>query len=139
MHQPMANAAVQLSMDRPKLFERLGGETAIMATVDAFYERLIHDSLVGPMFDGMDVEAITKKQVAFLARAFQGPTVYHGRPLNESHRQLVEEHGMTDVHFDRVMEHLDEVLGELGVEDAERKEVLEVVEATREQVLGRRL
>ena len=127
-----------MPMDSPSLFERLGGETAIMATVDALYARLVADPLVGPMFDGVSVEAITRKQVAFLARAFEGPAVYHGRPLHEAHQKLVAEHGLSDVHFDRVLQHLDEVLNELGVEPQERREVLAILEDTRDQVLGRR-
>lgn len=119
------------------LYERLGGEAAVMAACQAFYSRLSDDPLLAPFFEGMDLAALTAKQVGFLSRAFDGPEEFHGRPLRQAHARLVRDHGLTDLHFDRVARHLSEVLVGLSVPLDLVAEVAEIVERTRPLVLGR--
>ena len=119
------------------LYERLGGEPAVLAAVARFYERIIADELTRPFFEGLDVHAQVKKQVAFMSIAFGGPHEYHGRDLTEAHVKLVKEKGLSDAHFDRVATHLEATLEELGVPEELVEEAMEIVGATREKVLGR--
>ena len=63
----------------PSLFERIGGEAAIMAAVDRFYEKVTADELTRPFFIGLDLAAQTRKQVSFMAWAFGGPAEYEPR------------------------------------------------------------
>ena len=120
------------------LYDRIGGESAIIAACSIFYARLIEDPLLRGFFDGMDVEALTAKQIGFLTHAFNGPKEYRGRPLNEAHARLVRESGLSEIHFDRTVMHLNETLAELGVADSLIAEVAVIVESTRNDVLGRR-
>lgn len=122
---------------QPSLYERLGGETAIMAAVALFYEKVMADQTTSPFFAGLDMEAQTKKQIAFMSRAFGGPTEWNGRDLREAHVRLVKEMGLTDVHFDAVAGHLTSTLQDLGIDDDVASEVLGIVASTREQVLNR--
>ena len=39
------------------LFERLGGEAAIDAAVDVFYEKVLADPSLAPFFDGVDMDS----------------------------------------------------------------------------------
>ena len=39
------------------LYERIGGEPAIMAAVDLFYAKVMNDTLTRPFFDGLDMNA----------------------------------------------------------------------------------
>jgi len=96
------------------LFERLGGEEAIVAAVDGFYERVMADDVTRPFFVGLDMPAQTRKQVAFMAWAFGGPSQFKGRSLREAHAKLVADKGLSDVHFDAVARHLKETLKELA-------------------------
>lgn len=118
------------------LYQRLGGEGAIIAAVDLFYEKVLADELTRPFFADLDMETQSRKQVAFMAWAFGGPEEWKGRPLKAAHARLVK-HGLSDVHFDAVARHLDATLRELAVEEALIGEVMSIIASTREQVLGR--
>lgn len=121
----------------PSLYERLGGEAAIMAAVDLFYEKVLADELTRPFFDELDMESQSRKQVAFMAWAFGGPSEFKGRNLRSAHAQLVQKKGLSDAHFDAVAGHLQSTLRELGVADDLIQEALAIVGSTRSQVLGR--
>jgi hemoglobin len=119
------------------LYERLGGQAAIMAAVDLFYQKVLADEVTRPFFDKLDIATQTKKQIAFMTWAFGGPAEYRGRDLRQAHAKLVENKGLGDVHFDAVAKHLAETLRDLGVADPLIQEALGIVGSTRDQVLGR--
>jgi len=56
------------------LYERLGGQAAVTAAVDLFYNKVIKDPLLQPFFTRLDLNRQRRKQVAFLTAAFGGPT-----------------------------------------------------------------
>jgi len=118
------------------LFTRLGGEAAIEAAVVGFYERVMNDATLSPFFEHLDMEAQIKKQIAFMSMAFGGKSPYTGRDLRTAHAKLVER-GLGDAHFDAVAHHLGDTLRELGVDDVTTRDVLAIVETTRNDVLCR--
>lgn len=125
------------SMSTPRsLYERLGGEVAVMAAARLFYDRIMADARLSPFFAGIDLEAQIKKQIAFLTMAFGGSHGYTGRDLRTAHAPLVVR-GLGDVHFDAAVAHMQDTLRELGVADPLVAEVGALVEATRSDVLGR--
>jgi hemoglobin len=129
-------ALVQTGITGPSLFERLGGEAAIEAAVVGFYERVMSDETLAPFFDGLDMGAQIKKQIAFMTMAFAGPTRYTGRDLRTAHAKLVAR-GLDDSHFDSVQIHLRTTLDEIGIDGATVSEIAGIIEATRRDVLGK--
>ena len=121
----------------PSLYERIGGEPAIMAAVDLFYAKVMNDELTRPYFKGLDMGAQVKKQVAFMSRALGGPVEYHGRDLRTAHSKLVRDQGLGDAHFDAVATHLRSTLEELGVQKELVDEALTAIGGMRDEVLGR--
>jgi hemoglobin len=119
------------------LYERIGGEAAVTAAVDVFYDKVMADELTRPFFAGLDMAAQIKKQVAFMTVAFGGPNVYRGRDLRTAHAALVRDKGLNDAHFDAVATHLKATLLELNVPPALVDEALAIVAGTRDQVLSR--
>ncbi len=119
------------------LFERIGGEPAIEAAVELFYRRLLEDSLLGPVFAGIDLPRLKGHQRRFLTLAMGGPDAYAGRDLGTAHRRIAERHGLDDRHFDAVLGHLDASLDALGVAAGLRAEVQALAESVRAPVLGR--
>jgi hemoglobin len=119
------------------LYERIGGEPAIMAAVNLFYDKLMKDELTRPYFASLDMDAQVKKQIAFMSRALGGPVEYQGRNLRAAHAKLVAEQGLGDKHFDAVAGHLKATLEELGVEQALVSEAITAVGGMRDEVLGR--
>jgi len=118
------------------LFERIGGEAAVMAAVDLFYKKVLDDPLLAPFFRELDLAAQVRKQVSFMGWAFGSGHVYRGRDLREALARLVRERGLGDVHFDAVAGHLDATLRELGVPDDLVTEALTIVASVRGQVLA---
>jgi len=123
-------------MGEPTLYEALGGHEAIFACVGSFYEKVMGDPTLAPFFAHMDMRAQSDKQVAYLTMALGGPTRYTGRDLRTAHAKLLER-GLSDVHFDRVAEHLRTTLHELAVPEDLVSRVLLAVDGLRADVLGR--
>ena len=122
--------------ERASLYERIGGEGALMAAVDLFYRKVLTDPLTKPFFEKLDMIAQTKKQIAFMAWAFGGPAEYKGRSLRAAHTGLVNR-GLSDSHFDAVAGHLTATLQELKVPPDLIAEALGIVASTRNEVLNR--
>ena len=118
------------------LYERLGGEPAMEAAVENFYARLLADPNVAPFFDATDMERQKRKQQMFLTMAVGGPPRYTGKTMTKAHTHLLER-GLNDSHVDAVERHLENTLAELGVAEKEIREVLELVDGLRDDVLGR--
>lgn len=118
------------------LYDRIGGEAAVMAAVDLFYQKIMADELTRPFFAGLDIEAQVKKQVSFMTWAFGGPSDYKGRDLRTAHAGLVKK-GLSDVHFDAVAGHLVATLNDLGVAPDLIQEAIGIVGSQRDAVLNR--
>ncbi|HEX6275498.1 MAG TPA: group 1 truncated hemoglobin [Polyangiaceae bacterium] len=121
----------------PSLYDRIGGEPAIMAAVDLFYEKVKNDEVTRPFFDGLDMNSQVQKQIAFMSRALGGPVEYHGKDLRVAHARLVRDKGLGDAHFDAVATHLRATLEELGVQKDLVEEALTAIAGMRDEVLGR--
>ncbi len=118
------------------LYEQLGGEAAVNAAVDIFYRKVLADDRINDFFEGIDMERQAAKQKAFLTLAFGGPSKYSGKDMREGHKHLVAR-GLTDKHFDAVVENLGATLKELKVPDALIAQAAAIAESTRKDVLNR--
>ncbi len=118
------------------LYERLGGEAAVDAAVDIFYRKVLMDDRVSSFFDDVDMDKQAAKQKGFLTMVFGGPNNYTGKDMREGHKHLVER-GLNDSHVDAVIELLGETLKELGVADSDIKEVADIANSVRDDVLNR--
>lgn len=117
------------------LFDRLGREAAIEAAVVLFYEKVMADPELARFFDGLDMQAQIKKQIAFMTMAFGGPSRYTGRELRTAHAPLVAR-GLNESHFDAIAGLLKDTLVELEIEPSAIDEVLEIVTTTKKDVLN---
>ncbi|MEM7250169.1 MAG: group 1 truncated hemoglobin [Pseudomonadota bacterium] len=118
------------------LYDRLGGENALLAAVHRFYMKVLSDQDLAPFFAGLDIEKQTNKMVSFMTWAFDGPAEHRGRSLGAAHAHLVKNEGLAASHFDRVADLLSDTLSELGVDAETSAEVLGVVGTTRDAVLS---
>ena len=122
-------------MSAASLYQRVGGENAILAAATLFYDKVLADPELAPFFADLDMEQQVRKQVAFMAWAFGGPERYQYRPLSEAHAG-VRKQGLNGDHFDRVARHLTATLQELGLEADLIDEAMGIVASTRAQVVG---
>lgn len=137
---PTATTPVGLSLPSAKsissLYDRLGGDAAIEAAVGVFYRRVLADVRINRFFREVDMSGQAVRQKAFLTVLMGGPSNYTGKSLRLSHRRLVAE-GLSDGHFDAVVEHLAGALRELGVAEADIAEAGALAESARADVLNR--
>ena len=70
------------------LYERLGGEGAINAVVDKFYEFMLADPLVNSFFAQTDMEKQVKRQKQFITLVTGGPNQYEGTDMKAAHAKL---------------------------------------------------
>lgn len=123
-------------IEKKTLFERIGGDEAVRATVARLYGKILADATLIKFFAGIDVDRLRRSQAAFVAYAFGSPDA--GSPVNlrRAHQRLVAE-GLSDLHFDKVAQHLHDAMQDLGVPAGEIAEALAIVETTRAEVLNR--
>ncbi|ACK64291.1 globin [Rippkaea orientalis PCC 8801] len=121
------------------LYERLGGEAAINLAVDKFYQKVLADERINHFFANLDMKQQIKHQKAFMTYAFGGGNNWNGRSMRQAHQKLVEEKGLTDIHFDAVAEDLVATLVELKIPQELIDEVVQIVGSVshRNDVLNR--
>lgn len=100
-------------MSESTLYQRIGGEIAIHAAVDRFYERVLADPSLNHFFINVNMPRLKGHQFAFLSQALGGPKQYSGTSMEVAHAKLAIE----QYHFDLVATHLVQTLQELGVSE----------------------
>ena len=93
------------------IYETIGGEDALVAVVDDFYDRVVADPQLAPFFAGVAMKPLKGKQVEFFAQALGGPRVYQGQSMSQAHQGR----GITQADFDKVAYHLTSSLVAAGV------------------------
>ncbi|HWO11021.1 MAG TPA: group 1 truncated hemoglobin [Polyangiaceae bacterium] len=120
-------------MTEKSLYERIGGEAAVDAAVDAFYRRVLADDRIAHHFEDVDMDVQREKQKAFLTFAFGGPSRYTGRDLRAAHARF----SLSDGDFDAVMQNLSLTLESLGVPASLIGEVAGIALSVKTDVLNR--
>lgn len=101
------------------LYDRLGGDDAVKAVVEDFYNRLLQDDRLARFFEGQRVERLRAHQLRFLKMAFTEipKDVDVAELILKKHLHLFEEHGLNETHFDLVASHLVDALKGKKVDD----------------------
>jgi hemoglobin len=116
------------------VYEQIGGAKAMDAAVDLFYRKVLADDRISHFFEDVDMERQAAKQKAFLTMVFGGPNTYTGQDMRKAHAHLVK-NGLSDSHFNAVLEHLGATLKELGVPANLIQQMAQTAESTRGDVL----
>lgn len=114
------------------LYAAIGGEAPVRAVLQALYDRLFVDPIVGFLFEGKDKQHIVEEQVAFTCRFLGGPHRYEGKPLPEAHAGLP----LLPGHFDRRHFVLKQVLDEQRVPEEVKRVWLRIDQSLRPSVLA---
>ena len=118
------------------MYERIGGRPVIQAAVDAFYRRVLGDPVLAPFFKHAEMGALRSGQSMFLSMLLGGQKVYTGKNIREAHAGARAQ-GLTDVHFDAILQHFQAALQEVGLGAEHVEKLMALVEETRNGVLGR--
>jgi hemoglobin len=117
------------------LYEAIGGEPALIAVVDDFYDRVTADPELAAFFAGTNMNKLKGRQVEFFAAALGGPHAYTGGAMREVHRGR----GISQAHFDLVAGHLVAALGAAGVPEDMIGRVVSLVAPLAEEIVSRSL
>ena len=79
------------------LYERIGGEAAVRAAVDRFYERALANPELQGFFTAVSMPRLKSHQFAFLSQALGGPKQYNGASMRDAHSRLAIQHAISTV------------------------------------------
>ncbi|RII18542.1 Group 1 truncated hemoglobin GlbN [Streptomyces sp. YIM 130001] len=96
------------------IYPRIGGEDAVAAAVDLFYERVPADPQSAGYFTGVDLAVLKRHQRAFVGRALGSGRPYTGRAMRRTHSGI----DVSSEDFDRVLGHLVAALELTGADAA---------------------
>jgi hemoglobin len=123
--------------DTPTLYNRLGGIYNIATVVDDFIDRVMDDPRLNanPRVDEAH-HRVAPAGFKFLVTemvgwASGGPQQYSGRPMGDSHRDLM----ITEGEWRAFMDDLQQTLDKFSVPQPEQDELKAIVESTKEAIV----
>jgi hemoglobin len=119
-------------MTQETLYDRLGQRDGIRAVVDEFYDRLLADEELGPLFEDADTERLRKTQTDFICEKAGGPETYDAAPVREAHLDVP----FTPERIERAIELLDESLEAFDIPEEEADAVVQTIAAYESDLLA---
>jgi len=118
------------------LLVRIGGEEAVKAVVDSFYDKVFSDPTLLPFFAKTDFVKQRARQTKFMIQFMDGKAPTANEYMRNAHRKYVDEMGLSNKHFDVVVSHLVKTMTEFKVPAELISEAGAALEALRSDVLG---
>jgi hemoglobin len=118
------------------MYEAIGGRQKLNAAVRIFYEKVLKDPKLSPFLAGANMDGLRAKQVMFLSMLLGGGKGFARPDIRGAHGKS-RQAGLTDAHFDAFVAHFRATLEEIGVETEIVEKVMQDLESTRKEVLGR--
>src|SRR5579871_964273 len=103
-----------------ELYDRLGGQRAIVAVIDDFIDRVAADERINLRFINTDIPKLKILLVEFVCYATGGPCKYTGTDMETSHAGME----LVDDEFTAVVEDLAATLDKFAVPAKEKGELL---------------
>eukprot|EP00448_Togula_jolla_P016287 CAMPEP_0170583466 /NCGR_PEP_ID=MMETSP0224-20130122/8150_1 /TAXON_ID=285029 /ORGANISM="Togula jolla, Strain CCCM 725" /LENGTH=529 /DNA_ID=CAMNT_0010906795 /DNA_START=23 /DNA_END=1612 /DNA_ORIENTATION=- len=111
------------------LLSKMGGEMAVDAFVDLFYDMMVEDSNLGKFFARFNLQILKDRTVAYLVGEWGG-TAYNGIGLFEAHAQL----HITKNQFDIMMICIKKALKKLKHDKRTSDEIVKSIELMRDPI-----
>jgi hemoglobin len=115
------------------VYNEIGGQSAVEAVVEEFYDRVLSDEQLIPYFDGMDMDELRAHQIQFISSVAGGPVEYSGGDMREAHAHL----DINEADFEAVGAHLETALRTNGVSEENIESIMGEVVALKEPILNR--
>lgn len=118
------------------MYEAIGGRQKLNAAVRIFYEKVLKDPKLRQFFTAANMDGLRAKQVMFLSMLLGGGKGFARPELHGAHAKSRTE-GLADAHFDAFVAHFRATLEDIGVAHEIVEKVMQDLESTRTEVLGR--
>jgi hemoglobin len=128
-----ATTGEKMATKEKSLYDRLGGKPAITAVVDDFTARVVQDRRINSFFANTDASAFKAKLVDQICEASGGPCKYTGKDMKTAHAGM----GVTDAHFNALVEDLVATLDKFKVPEKEKGELLGALGPMRKDIVTR--
>ena len=111
-------------------FEELGGKFGIKQIVEAWFNKLLNDPLLKPIFRDIDIEKLIEKQTEFLSHELGNNEKIHIKDLKSAHAK----YNLSDFHLDAFKKWIKATLEEQNIDDNLVRDVLWILEKYRRDV-----
>lgn len=115
------------------LYDRLGGATAVSAVVDDFVGNVAADPRINGFFAQTDIARLKRLLNEQVCAGTGGPCRYTGRTMKASHAGM----GVTEAHFNALVEDLVKTLDKFAVPAREKNELLGVLGTMKHDIVAR--
>jgi len=116
------------------LYDRLGGQQAVVAVVEDFVGNLAADTRINLRFFNTDIPKLKKLLVEFVCLATGGPCKYTGQGMEESHAGME----LVDEEFVALVEDLIKTLDKFKVPKKEKDELLGALGPLQPQIVTKK-
>jgi hemoglobin len=121
------------SAPEKSLYDRLGGKPAIQAVVDDFIGNVAADGRINGFFANTDIPRLNIMLVNQICEATGGPCKYEGRSMKAAHDGM----GVTDAHFNALVDDLVKSLNKFKVPEQEKNELLTALASMKGDIVAR--
>jgi len=97
---------------KKSVYDQIGGFVAVRKLIIEFYNRVLDDDNLAPIFENSDLERVIDHQTKFFAMLLGGPASFTDNEIKLIHSRL----NLTNENFDLVNEHLIETLEDHDLE-----------------------
>ncbi len=118
------------------LYQEIGGKDTVKKASHYLYVNILRDERIKGFFENVDIKKQELKMNAFLTYIFGGPSLYTGKDMRRAHKNAVE-NGLSDEHFDAMMECVKKTLREMNIGEPQIDKVINTIERHRDNVLNR--
>jgi len=130
----LAGCATKTSMpESQSLYQRLGGQSAIVVVVDDFVGNVAADARINKRFASTNIPHLKKMLVEQICAGTGGPCKYTGLDMKTAHRDM----NITDAEFNALVEDLVKSLDKFKVPAREKGELLGVLGPMKGDIVGR--
>ena len=117
---------------KPRLYERLGGEAGLKKFVNDLFDRHLKNPKISPFLENVDLENLKRLALEFLSMGSGGPLKYTGRDMRTAHAHLhLSEENFEDSNSDILI-----TLQENGIDQETIDEVFVILNSLKGEVLG---
>jgi hemoglobin len=120
-------------MMQKSLYERLGGQPAIIAVVDDFVGNVAADKRINGFFGKTDIPRLKRLLVEQICAGSGGPCIYTGRDMRTAHAGM----GVKNRHFNALVQDLGKSLNKFKVPPKEQKELVAILAPMRKDIVSR--
>jgi hemoglobin len=114
------------------LYDRLGGQTAIVAVIGDLVGNVAADKRINARFAKTDIPHLKQMLVEQVCQATGGPCTYTGKSMRDAHKGMK----ITDADFNALVEDLTKSLDKFKVGEKEKSELLTALGSMKGDIVG---